>query len=329
MSGFAAIGLEGVYMSSLGCFIDAFELIRRQVPVLFHTRERVAMQTQVYFLTPDGRPVRMADGRTLSADGQLDKQSQYDLVHLPGFVVGDEPSLDAKLAIAGPLCSWLQHQHTGGAVISASGSAVFLLAEAGLLDSGMTALTRPLIPLFRKRYPKVQVSPQVPVVEHGRILTGSGLAADTMLLAQVVERVTAPQIARWLGDVTGLHQASEDQLAEDPVVANAQLWLEERFAQNVRISDLAKALAISQQTLLRHFQRHLNTTPRDYVRRLRVESAQQLLLRTSRSIDQIAALVGYDDVHSFREVFRELTGFSPSRYRAAHKKPGDLLHDED
>jgi transcriptional regulator GlxA family with amidase domain len=319
MSGFAVIGLENTYMSSLGNFIDAFELVRRQVSVLFRTRQRIAMQTQVYLLTLDGRPVQLAGGRTLAADGGLDERTQYDLVHLPGFIVGNEAALNARLANAGRLCAWLRQQHAGGAVISASGSAVFLLAEAGLLDGGIAAISRPLIPLFRRRYPAVHVAAGKPVVEHARVLTGSGLAADTLLLAQVVEHVTAPELARWLGDVTGLHQAAEEHLAEDPVVANAQLWLEERFAQDVKISDLAKALAVSQQTLLRHFDRHLNTTPRDYVRRLRVESAQRLLVRTSRPVEQIAALVGYEDVNSFREVFRKLTGTSASGYRAMHK----------
>jgi transcriptional regulator GlxA family with amidase domain len=319
MAGFAVVGLADVYMSSLGTFLDAFELIRRQVSALFRTREPVSMQTQVHLLTPDGRPVHMAGGRRLAADGGIEGDVQYDLIHLPGFVVGDEAALDARLAAAAPLCHWLTRQHAGGALLSASGSAVFLLAEARLLSGSLAAIARPLIPLFRRRYPDIRVDHSQAVVERGRVFTASGLAADMQLLARLVERATTPELARWLGDVTGLNQAAEDRLADDPLTANAQLWLEDRFAQDVRIGELAQAMAVSQQTLLRHFRRHLKLTPQEYVRHLRVHSAQSLLLRTSRPIGQIAALVGYSDVHTFRKVFRQQAGVSASSYRATGK----------
>lgn len=318
MPGFAVVGLEGVYMSSLGMFLDAFELIRRQVTALYQTRESITMETRISLLTPDGRPVRMAGGRRLAADAGIERNSvDYDLIHIPGFVVGSEDALGDRLADVEPLCRWLRRQHGAGALCSASGAGVFLLAESGLLNGGVAALTRQLIPLFRRRYPGVRVDHRSVVVEHDRVLTGSGLAADAQLLVRLVEQSVSPELARWLGDIMSLHLVPEEQLAEDPLVANAQIWLEERLAQDLRIADLARTLAVSQQTLLRHFRRHLNTTPREYVQRMRIEAAQRMLRRTRRPIDQVAALVGYDDVQSFRKVFREHTGTSPGRYRAA------------
>ncbi|CAI8784080.1 GlxA family transcriptional regulator [Pseudomonas serbica] len=321
MSGFAVVGLSGAYLSSLGVFLDAFELIGRQVMELYRTREPISMQTRVHLLTLDGRPARLAGGRILPSDGGLDAPVQYDLIHLPAFIFDDQSVLPLWLDKSGPLCQWLIRQHAGGALISASGSAVFLLAEAGLLSDGSATIPRPLVHLFRRRYSNIHIDHRSPVVEHGRVISGSGLAADIQLLTRVVEYVTTPELARWLSDVTSLHQAAEDHLADDPLTANAQLWLEERFAQDVRISELAKAMAVSQQTILRHFQRHLGTTPQEYVRQLRMKSAQGLLLRTSRPIAQIASLCGYSDVHTFRKVFRAYVGASPSQYRT-HGKPG-------
>lgn len=318
MPGFAVVGLADTYISSLGIFLDAFELIRRQVIALYRNRGPMAMQTPVQLLSPDGRPVRMAGGRSLVPDGGLDASVQYDLIYLPGFVVGGEDALDARLAESAPLCNWLCRQYAGGARISASGSAVFVLAESGLLKN-TAAMGRPLIPLFRRRYPRIKIDHRSAVVEDDRLVTGSGMAADMQLLTRLVEQVTTPELARWLSDITSLHQAAEDHLADDPLTANAQLWLEERFAQDVRITELAKAMAVSQQTLLRHFNRHLNVTPQEYVRQLRVKAAQGLLLRTSRPLGQIAALSGYNDVHTFRKVFREYTGTSPSKYRSLNK----------
>src|SRR5262245_90762 len=107
MAGFAVIGLTDAYISSLGIFLDTFELIRRQVATLYRTREPISMQTQVHLLTPGGRPVRMAGGRSLGADSGLDNHVQYDLIYLPSFLVGSEALLDARLAEAAPLYKWL------------------------------------------------------------------------------------------------------------------------------------------------------------------------------------------------------------------------------
>lgn len=326
MTGFAVIGLTDAYIASLGIFLDTFELVRRQVATLYRTREPLSMQTQVHLLTPSGRSVRMAGGRHLNADGGLDTPGQYDLIYLPSFLVGDEALLSARLAEAMPLCRWLVQQHAAGARIAASGPSVFLLAEAGLLNGGTVAIGRPLIPVFRRRYPNIKVDQRATVAEHGLVVTGSGLAADAQLLARLVELVTTPELASWLRDVTSLHQATADRLADDPLTANAQLWLEERFAQDVRISELAKAMSVSQQTLLRHFQRFLKLSPQEYIRQVRIKSAQQLLLRTSRPIGQIATLVGYNDIHTFRKVFREYSGISASKYRSL--KNGAIDADE-
>lgn len=319
MSGFAVVGIPGAYLSSLGVFLDAFELIGRQVVELYRTRQPITMQTRVHLLTIDGRAAKLAGGRSLPSDGGLDAGLQFDLIHLPAVIVDELLSLPDWLAKHTSLCDWLSRQHAGGALISASGSAVFILAEAGLLSGGTATIGRTLLPLFRRRYPDVRLEHRSAVVEFGRVITGSGLAADMQLITRLIEHVTTPELARWLSDVTSLHQAAEDHLADDKLTANAQLWLEERFAQDVRISELAKAMAVSQQTILRHFQRHLSSTPQEYVRQLRMKSAQGLLMRTSRSIAQIATLCGYSDVQTFRKVFKEYAGTSPSQYRVLHK----------
>lgn len=319
MAGFVVLGLPDACISSLGVFLDSFELVRRQVTMLYRTRQNLSMQTRVQLLTPDGRAVRLAGGRSMAADGGLDDQLQYDLIHLPGFLINDEHDLDLRISQATSLYKWLGRQYAGGARISASGTAVFLLAEAGLLNGGAAAVGRSLTAYFRRRYSSIRTDHRTPVVEYGRIITASGLAADLPLLGRLIEYVTTPELGKWLSDITNLHQTAEDRLADDPLTATAQLWLEERFAEDVRIADLARAMSVSQQTLLRHFQHHLNISPQAYLRRMRLKAAEGLLLRTSRPITQIANLVGYNDVQAFRRVFREHYGSSPSTHRAKQR----------
>lgn len=324
MSGFVVIGLEDVFLSGLGSFVDAFELVRIQLRNMFSAGARMQMTTPVRVLTPDARPVQIVGGRRLIADAGLDPDERYDLIYLPAFVTGGEGPLLSRLKGAAQLCAWLHEQHRHGAIVAASGSAVFVLAQAGLLAGSTAAVSRPLMPMFRRAFPGIRINHRHSTVEHERVLTSIGLAADTQLLARLVERVTTPALARWLNTVTGLERTTYEQLAQDDLVASAQAWLENRFAQQPLIRELARELAVSQQTLLRRFQRHFGMSPRDYVRRLRIDTACELLARTRHTVQEIGALVGYNDAHAFSKAFRQLTGTSAKRYRAnngARKPP--------
>ena len=62
---------------------------------------------------------------------------------------------------------------------------------------------------------------------------------------------------------------------------------------------------------------------RDYLQRLRIETAKSLLSASRKSIKTISYEVGYDDASFFARLFRQHTGLSPNQYRqhAAPKEP--------
>lgn len=55
----------------------------------------------------------------------------------------------------------------------------------------------------------------------------------------------------------------------------------------------------------------------DYVNRLRIEKAKNLLYSTTLSIKEIGFQVGFSDEKYFMKVFKKLEGLSPSQYRHA------------
>jgi transcriptional regulator GlxA family with amidase domain len=318
---FVTAALDGAYLGSVGAFLDTFALARQHVERLYAPHGGFTVQTQTKLLSLTGGPLRVADGRSLVADGPIGADERHALVHLASFVVGgDTEAVEARLAQAAPLYPWLQAQHDAGALISAAGAAVFLIAEAGLLDGGLAAVPRPLAPIFRRRYPRVRISSTSPIAEHGRVLTGGGLGVEPQLLLRLVELRMSPHVAGWLAAATGFGAADEDVVAEDPLVADAQLWLRARFAEEVQIKGLADSLAVSHQTLIRRFRSQLAMTPMEYVQRLRLEAAQGMLERTDRPIAQIAQLVGYRDVRFFRRLFRSRYGTSASQHRAERRR---------
>lgn len=215
------------------------------------------------------------------------------------------------------LIKWLCVQQASGALIGAADSAVFLLAEAGLLDKGRTALPRSLPELFRRRYRRIQVDTRATVVEHSGIFTTGTPANEWLLVARLVERSVSPMMSRWLATTAGLQRIRDNSvLASDPLVAAAQFWIGERFSSDFRIRDMARDLAVSHATLIRRFVRGLSMTPQQYVRRLRIDAAKSMLGTTSRPVEQIGMMSGYADARAFRAAFREQVGMTPTQYRA-------------
>ncbi|NMA94667.1 MAG: helix-turn-helix transcriptional regulator, partial [Clostridiales bacterium] len=53
----------------------------------------------------------------------------------------------------------------------------------------------------------------------------------------------------------------------------------------------------------------------EYINNVRIKEAQALLLSTDYKVIDISAKVGYTNTSHFGRVFREMTGYSPLRFR--------------
>ncbi|WP_336971016.1 helix-turn-helix domain-containing protein [Sphingobium aromaticiconvertens] len=310
----AVIAFDGVHLSSVGLFLDLFGLMRRRVADQFKSRDEIGMQTRTRLLGQGGHPVKLAGDRRLEVDEGLNDQVALLLIHVPDFEWPDGVTT-MGLGNLRPIIGWLARQHAAGAHISATGRGIYLLAEAGLIGNGPVPLPQSAAAAFRLRYPRIRVDARTAILENDTIALARGVVHETSMLTRLVARLMSFSMAGALADVMGLQETERDGLSDDPLVAAAQIWLSAHSSAGARISELAVHLAVSQQTLIRHFRARLGMTPRAYLRLLRVWNAQSQLRETSRPIAQIATIVGYDDLKSFQEAFRAHTGMCATRYR--------------
>ena len=94
-------------------------------------------------------------------------------------------------------------------------------------------------------------------------------------------------------------------------------YLNDNYMYQIRISDLAAAIGVERSYLSRVFYNEYHQSPQQYLVRLRMEKACEMLGNTHMSIAEIAAAVGYEDPRSFTKMFRQRQGISPSEYRTA------------
>ncbi|WP_228022268.1 MULTISPECIES: helix-turn-helix domain-containing protein [unclassified Pseudomonas] len=94
------------------------------------------------------------------------------------------------------------------------------------------------------------------------------------------------------------------------------MWLQDHLTEQVRMTDLAQLLAISERTLIRRFRKVLEQAPLTYLQNLRISTARVLLESGDLSIEKIIHYVGYSDIRTFYRLFRKRVGFTPGAYRA-------------
>jgi AraC-like DNA-binding protein len=84
----------------------------------------------------------------------------------------------------------------------------------------------------------------------------------------------------------------------------------------VSLEEVAKAMHVSKFYFCKMFKKATGLTFTDYLGRVRIEKAKAFLLNPHLRISEIAYMVGFQSLTHFNRVFRNLTGESPSHFRA-------------
>lgn len=112
-----------------------------------------------------------------------------------------------------------------------------------------------------------------------------------------------------------LHLARACGGEREDTLALATRYLRENYSAPVSLPQLAAVASVSPSYLNRLFRLRLHTTPTAYLRSLRVQAAQALLLQEDLTVGEVAQQVGIGDLSYFWRLFHRSTGLSPSEYR--------------
>jgi transcriptional regulator GlxA family with amidase domain len=249
-----------------------------------------------------------------------------DLVIVPALGCKTPDTLSKALARpdVAEAAALLRKWAAAGSRVSAACTATFVLAQSGLLDGGSATTTWWLAPMFRERFPRVELEDSRMVVQSGRCVT-AGAAMGHLDLALWLVRRRSPSLAamtaRYLIVDSRSSQASyaiPDHLAHaDPIVEKFERWARNHLAERFSLEDGARAAGTSERTLARRLRHVLGKSPLAYVQDLRVERAVHLLQTSDGSVDEIAAEVGYGDGVTLRTLLRRKMGRGVREIRRA------------
>jgi AraC family transcriptional regulator, transcriptional activator FtrA len=240
------------------------------------------------------------------------------------------PSTDDLGANPSPeLLEALRGAHGRGVRVASFCTGAFVLAAAGLLDGRVATTHWMHADELSRRYPEVDVRPDVLYVDEGDVLTSAGKTAAVDLCLHLVRRdlgaAAANAIARRLvvpahrsgGQAQFITPSAEPRNPDG--LAPTLEWARARLDQPITVRDLAGHAGLSPRQLARRMQAELQAGPLHWLHQQRIARAQELLERTDASVEQIAASCGMGTTATLRRHFHCLVGVSPTAYRATFR----------
>ncbi|WP_127581460.1 response regulator [Paenibacillus koleovorans] len=109
------------------------------------------------------------------------------------------------------------------------------------------------------------------------------------------------------------------QQQEGNVIFDIARYLEQHYARELTLQQLADQFFLSREYISRKFKQQLGENMVDFLSRIRVDKSKLLLLNPLLKIADVAQSVGYQDEKYFSKVFKKLEGVSPNEYRKTMK----------
>ena len=270
----------------------------------------------------DPPPLRGLGGIRVDVDGGLELLHEANLIVVPGW-------RDLDATPRPEITRALRDAVERGARVASICSGAFLLGHAGLLDGRRATTHWRHTERLARLFPAARVEPDVLYVDEGQVMTSAGSAAGIDLMLHLVRKDYGPHVANMFARrmvVPPHRDGGQAQFVVQPIavrtndrIASVADWMAGNLHDAITIEALADRAAMSVRTFTRRFRAATGTAPIEWLIRLRVRRAQDLLETTDASIDQVAHESGFGAAETLRHHFRKVVGTSPSAWRATFR----------
>lgn len=117
------------------------------------------------------------------------------------------------------------------------------------------------------------------------------------------------------------HQNTGQMIHKSPLtppIIDAIYYMEQHYQENPSLETVALLSGYSASHFSRLFHTQLGKTYSEYLTRIRIRHAQDLLLNTKKSVTEIALETGYLHTGNLSEQFKQQTGMTPLQYRKSN-----------
>ncbi|MBO9488772.1 helix-turn-helix domain-containing protein [Endozoicomonas sp. G2_1] len=278
-------------------------------------------------VTINNQPVVGYNGISVAPTAQISSSDYPDIV-IVSSTVGVAVSGcggDIDVPDQAKINHWLNQCHQRQTLVASYCTGSFVLASAGLLKNKVATTHWRSAGLFSQLFPYVKLSSDKMIVDNGDIVCSAGSMSYIDLALHLTERFYTRELASDCAKLMVFDPVREKQSPyvsfrgqknhDDQAILSAQEWLESHYTENIVIEQLADLVKLTPRTFKRRFKQATGENAISYLQRIRVEHVKDKLEHTTNSINNIIWSVGYEDISSFRQLFKRFTGLTPKDYR--------------
>ncbi len=182
----------------------------------------------------------------------------------------------------------------------------------GLLQTGQIALKKPSKVRFNritKQLVEWGVKTDLKKLEeayfHNRVLSQRQYQSMLRLLEIFAQHlsIVANQIA------------IQHENLESPMIKKAKEFIQKHKSEKLSLSEVSKSVNMSTFYFCKMFKKATGLNFTDYLSRVRIEEAKNLLLNPNLRVSEIAYEIGFQSLTHFNRVFHKIVGRSPTSYR--------------
>lgn len=272
-------------------------------------------------VAPTRAPVRSSNGMALLPDLSFAEAGR----DFHTVLVAGGPALPE--AIEDPaLSAWLQRWGVRAQRYGSICTGAFALGHAGLLDGRVVTTHWRNAARLAALFPKARVEHDRIHARDGALVTSAGVTAGIDLALALVAEDYGQELALACAKrlvVVAQRQGGQSQFSPlltpltDPEtpVGRVQAYVVGHLREPLPVRRLAEIAQVGERSIARAFVADLGVTPHDYVERVRLDQARNLLEGSGRTLKAIAYDCGFATPEQMRASFQRRLGTSPGRYR--------------
>lgn len=270
-------------------------------------------------VSADGSPVEASNGIAVATHCSL---AQLDKANMVIACAGLEaPEIERSTKIHHQLRRLARH----GTLVGAISSGSFLLAEAGLLAGRRCTVHWEYLEAFRTRYPQLEVTEDLFVIDRN-VFTCSGGTAALDMMVHFVSQVAGSRLALGVAEqfIHPQVRTQEEQQRldlnaryriENPKLIQVISLMEATLDEPMELREMARRANISPRQVERLFREHIGSSPKTFYLDLRLAKARTLLRRTLGSLRTVALECGFGSPSHFCHAYKRRYGIPPTHER--------------
>jgi len=267
--------------------------------------------------------IASSDGIRVLPDMTIGQSRDFHAV----FVVGPNP---VPLVGYGEISRWLQRLATQGVALGGVDTGVYYLAKAGLLKGYRCTVHWEDKDALQQEFPDLLVSSRIVEVDRDRYTCSGGVSPLELMTYLLRRPPGSRELAQQVSDLLVAQQRNPDETQALPLryryanlpgaLLEALEIMETNVEEPLTPSEIADYLKISRRQLERQFQEFLGTTPARKYMEIRLAKARLSVMRTNRSIEEIAMSCGFATTTHFITRYKDAYMNTPQSERNAQQR---------